>query len=133
MTVSPEVDTLARTLYGESRNQGERGMEAVACVVMNRVKQPCWWGRSVITVCLKPYQFSCWLSSDPNYRLLKAVNNHDMAFRMALDIAQEAVGGQLTDITGNATHYFERHMKIPPAWVKKLTFTCRIGDHLFYR
>lgn len=129
--MTPEVDTLARTLYGEARNQGERGMEAVACVVMNRVRQPCWWGRSVITVCLKPFQFSCWNQSDPNCRVIKAVNTKDMAFRMALEIAQEAVDGQLADITGGATHYHTRSIK--PSWAGKLTFTCRIGEHLFYK
>ena len=33
-----ETDTLARTLWGEARGEGHYGMEAVASVILNRVK-----------------------------------------------------------------------------------------------
>ena len=32
-----ETDILARTLYGEARGEGLIGLEAVACVILNRV------------------------------------------------------------------------------------------------
>lgn len=133
MTATIDVDILARTLFGEARNQGKEGMEAVACVVLNRARAPGWWGHSLISVCLKRSQFSCWNKDDPNYPLLKAVDEYDATFRHALEVAQKAKDGLLADSTGGATHYFERHLKPPPAWASRLTFTGRIGDHLFYK
>ena len=38
-----DVDILARTIYGEARGEGQEGMEAVACVVMNRYKDHKWY------------------------------------------------------------------------------------------
>ena len=52
-------------------------MEAVAAVILNRVRIArerggYWWGDTIIRVCQKPYQFSCWNKHDPNYgRLLR--------------------------------------------------------------
>ncbi len=69
-----EADVLARTLWGEARSEGHVGMEAVASVVLNRVKVArdhggkYWWGANIVQVCQKPYQFSCWNRSDPNFQ-----------------------------------------------------------------
>ena len=31
-----DIEIMAKTIYGEARGEGEEGMEAVACVIMNR-------------------------------------------------------------------------------------------------
>ncbi len=130
------VDVLARTLWGEARNQGTHGMHAVANVVMNRVthaqkKGKFWWGNNVIQVCQKPYQFSCWNRDDPNFRKLQAVDESDLYFSSAVRIARRAVIGVLPDITNGATHY---HTKvISPYWAKGKTPCADIGAHVFYR
>jgi spore germination cell wall hydrolase CwlJ-like protein len=56
---------LARTLWAEARSQGGEGMHAVANVILNRAAQPDWWGKDIRSVCLAPYQFSCWNENDP--------------------------------------------------------------------
>ena len=38
-----DEDILARTLYGEARGEGIDGIEAVACVIMNRYKARKWY------------------------------------------------------------------------------------------
>lgn len=131
-----EVDVLARTLWGEARGEGSAGMEAVACVVLNRVKVAqergrYWWGNNIIQVCQKPYQFSCWNRSDPNFRKLQAVDERDLYFATALRIARRAVIGALEDITSGATHYHAR--SVSPYWAKKETPGAVIGAHIFYR
>jgi len=69
-----EVDVLARTLYGEARGEGLLGLEAIANVIMNRLKisrkktNGYWWGNSIVGICRKPYQFSCWNKDDLKYR-----------------------------------------------------------------
>lgn len=130
-TVGGDVDTLARTIWGEARGEGYQGMQAVANVVVNRARIGGWWGTTIETVCRKPWQFSCWLPTDPNSLKLRSVTLADTAFATAYEIARRAVAGTLADITGGATHYHEKSIR--PAWVSGATLTKSIGNHLFYR
>ena len=106
-----EIDVLARTIWGEARGQGTLGLEAVAAVVLNRVKVAdahggtYWWGNNIIQVCQKPYQFSCWNRSDPNFQKLQKVDQNNLYFASALRVARRAVIGALEDPTYGATHY----------------------------
>ena len=132
-----EIDVLARTLWGEGRGEGVPGMEAVACVVLNRVR--CadeqggryWWGNNIIQVCQKPYQFSCWNRSDPNFQKLQSVDETDLYFATALRIARRACAGALADSTNGATHYHAKSVK--PYWARGEKSCAVIGNHIFYR
>jgi spore germination cell wall hydrolase CwlJ-like protein len=131
-----EEDILARTLWGEARGEGESGMEAVACVILNRcaisaARKKYWWGNNIIQICQKPYQFSCWNRSDPNYRKLQAVDLQDPDFARARQIARRALIGGLSDTTNGATHYHARG--IMPVWAQSEIPCARIGHHIFYR
>lgn len=128
------IDTIARTLWGEARNQGERGMRAVACVIQNRVRNPAWWGKDWIGVCRRKWQFSCWNATDPNLKLLLKVTRQTKAFKQALLIAEEAVDGMLVDITGGADHYLNpKAVTKMPAWSLNREPVRVIGAHHFYR
>lgn len=122
--------TLARTIWGEARGEGQDGMTAVANVVMNRVKRPRYWGRNVDEVCLKPYQFSCWNQGDPNLRKLQKLNAPDLL--QPLSLARAAIALQLPDITGGATHYYARNIPKPPRWAENHRPCAIIGNHIFY-
>lgn len=124
------LDVLARTLWGEARGEGRAGMQAVACVIVNRAQDPGWWGRSVAEVCLKPWQFSCWLDSDPNRAKLLAVTAVDKSFALGLQLAQAAMAGKLADYTFGATHYHA--VEIAPGWALGHTPCAVIGRHAFY-
>lgn len=130
-----EVEVLARTLYGEARGEPVRGQEAVACVIVNRVRRAqrqggCWWGGTVEEVCLKPQQFSCWNEGDPNREKILAVQAGDQTFDACVRIARRAVSGALEDITQGATHYHTREST--PAWSRGRPVCAVIGRHLFY-
>lgn len=124
------TDILARTLWGEARGEPVRGIEAVAAVVMNRVRRGGWWGDSVETVCRKRAQFSCWNDTDPNRAKLAAVNQDNRVFRICVRVARRAIAGTVDDPTGGATHYHVRDCA--PAWARGLDPCAEIGDHLFY-
>lgn len=132
-----EIDTLARTIWGESRGEGQTGMEAVANVVLNRVKVAqdhggkYWWGANIIQVCQKPYQFSCWNRSDPSFKKLQAVDTDNVHFKTCLRIARRAVIGALPDHTQGATHYHADY--VDPYWARGETPTITIGRHIFYK
>lgn len=131
-----EIDTLARTMWGEARGEGSFGMQAIAAVVINRVavshtRGKFWWGNSIIGVCQKPYQFSCWNRSDPNYRKVLHVDRRERYFACALALARQTVAGTLSDPTLGATHYHAAG--IYPFWSRGQSPTAVIGHHIFYR
>lgn len=128
-----EIDTMARTAWGEARGEGSTGMQAVLNVIMNRVKKGGWWGATPSEVCKKKSQFSCWNKDDPNYKKLLEVTDANANFRKALDLADLAYNGVLPDITGGATNYLALgSLKEAPSWVKGMTKTAQIGNHTFY-
>ncbi len=143
MTMADDIDVLARTIWGEARNQGREGMQAVANVIANRVNtdlgndgRPDWWGEGWAGVCKRPWQFSCWNEGDPNRAKLEAVTARDPQFARALDIAGQAVAGTLPDLTGGATSYHTIRPAAaiwPPKWAAEMTETVRLGAHVFYR
>jgi N-acetylmuramoyl-L-alanine amidase len=131
-----EIDVLARTLWGEARGEPVEGIEAVTAVILNRVKIAqakggYWWGKDIIGVCQKPYQFSCWNKSDPSYLKLLAVTDKNIHFATCLRIARRAVAGVLPDRTGGATHYHADY--VSPYWSRGETPTVIIGRHIFYQ
>ncbi|WP_084536686.1 cell wall hydrolase [Azospirillum halopraeferens] len=133
--VDAAVDTLARTLWGEARGEPVRGIEAVAAVVVNRVRRAerrggLWWGNDIIAVCRKPRQFSCWNADDPNRPKLLAVTAADPVFATCLRVARRAVAGLLPDPTGGATHY--HRIGITPSWSIGHAPCAEIGRHVFY-
>lgn len=134
MTYDPTdpTDILARTVWGEARGQGRAGMEAVAATIANRVHNPRWWGNGWLSVCRKPYQFSCWNPDDPNLPKMLKVDGTDAAFVTALAVADEAINGRLADPTGGADSYFDLSISAP-SWATADKFTVQIGDMRFYR
>ncbi len=124
-----QADYMARTIYGEARGEGFKGMQAVANVIMNRVKKGGWYGASIKDVVLKPWQFSCWNDNDPNSAIIKNANAAQLA--TARDIAERVISGELPDITGGATHYYAKSINAP-YWTKSMTKTATIGSHYFY-
>lgn len=135
---SQDVDILARTIWGEARSEGFRGMQAVANVIVNRHKyvatHPQYgirWGFTWQGICQKSSQFSVWNSNDANYPLIKKVTQSNAEFRMAFDIAQLAIAGKLVDIVAGSTYYHTR--TIEPTWARGATPVARVGSHVFYQ
>ncbi len=131
-----EVDVLARTLWGEARSEGKEGMEAVASVILNRVKLSqrmggYWWGNDIIQVCQKPYQFSCWNKSDPQYQRVISVSTEDVYFVKCIQVARRALLSLIDDPTKGATHYHADYITASWSDIRKKTET--IGHHIFYR
>lgn len=126
------IDVLARTLWGEARGEPAEGKIAVAWVICNRVAKPRWWGRDVISVCRKPWQFSCWNENDPNRTKLLAVTPATESFLRCIARAAGVLAGIYTDPTGGATHYLNPHLA-DPDWDDGMIVTARIGRHVFFK
>jgi spore germination cell wall hydrolase CwlJ-like protein len=123
-----ELDCLAQAVYFEARGETARGQEAVAQVVLNRVKTPGF----PKSVCGVVYQGAA---------------NHDCQFSFACDgstrrgrefaawdrsrrIASRAMGGAVMAEVGSATHFHTTG--VSPAWAG-MTRVAQVGLHVFYR
>lgn len=126
------IDIVARTAWGEARGEGQDGMQAVINVVMNRARRQGWMGHDPISVCLKPWQFSCWNQDDPNRVKLLAVAIDDPQFRQALQLADNAVNGLLADITKGADSYADLRY-CAPDWAAEAEFLVKVGNQSFYK
>lgn len=127
---------LARTAYGEARGEGVRGMQGVINVVMNRAALGGWWGDGVLAVVHKPWQFSVWNEGDPNREKIARMEpgQGDPVFDTAYELAGRALDGELPDVTGGATHYYNPAVVDRPSWNwGELALTAIIGNHEFYR
>ncbi|MFO0906761.1 MAG: cell wall hydrolase [Isosphaeraceae bacterium] len=131
MTPDTPRQILARTAYGENRGGGLLGMLSVACVVMNRSRAG-KYGADVVSVCRRPYQFSCWNPGDPNCRIVADPKLDDEAFRLALQIADACLAGAIPDITHGATHYYAASSR-PPSWAAAMTPCGTIAGQRFFR
>ena len=127
-----DIDILARTIWGEARGEGIRGMEAVASVIMNRVFHRRRWPNTVQGVAKQRAQFSAWNKNDPNRPRMLAVTDDDLQFRQAIEIAQRAVAGILPDQTNGADHFHATSIATP-RWARGSKPVARIGRHIFYR
>lgn len=122
-----DIDILARTLVGEAITEGERGMEAVACVVKNRAK---YSGKSLAYECKKPWQFSCWNAPDLKRNKIDVLSYDNENLVKARNVARKVMSSS-DDITIGATHYFADYIK-PPYWADPSRFTVQIGVHRFF-
>lgn len=131
-----ELDVFAKTLWGESRDEPVVVKEAVASVIMNRVRISekrgrYWWGNSIIEVCQKPYQFDCWNRSSQSYLKMQTVDLDNNKFYCCVDIAIDAIDRVLSDNTKGSTHY--HHKSIEPYWSRGEKPKAVIGAYKFYK
>jgi spore germination cell wall hydrolase CwlJ-like protein len=146
------VILLALTVLGEARNQPYQGQVAVAQVVRNRMDLKGW---SVADTVLKPFQFDCWDSGDPNRAFLEEAIHTQAGniqppglWECCLQAAESALGSpREIDPTGGATHYIRVERWASPAaksknppWFSKRCIDqgiterlIKIGSHVFAR
>lgn len=145
--ISEDQDIMARTLYGEARSEGRAGIEAVASVIMNRVRSP-RFPSTPKAVCLQNgtlksgkviYQFSAWNAGDPQRQIMERLDpaSPNKLFQLCLDVAGEAVAGRLPDRVGGADHYWADYIQTPywaqPSVSPSLVRTAKIGRHIFVK
>ena len=124
------TECLAQAVYYEAAGEPREGREAVAQVVLNRVRHPnypksvcgvVFEGATRTTGC--QFTFAC----DGSLRRMPDVQG----WRDALDIATNALDGYVAPGLGASTHYHT--LSVRPIWSAAMTRTRRIGAHQFYR
>ncbi len=123
-----ELTLLTMCIYGESRSESYEGKLAIGYVVMNRLKERKWFGKTLREVILKPYQFSCFNQNDPNYR--KLFKPQVRYWKECFKAAWNAYSKLGQDPTEGANHYCRYN--ITPKWIHKMDHKKKIGNHIFY-
>lgn len=136
----------ALTIYGEARGETKAGKIAVCSVILERVDHRNWDGKTIQEVCLWPYQFSCFLPDDPNFKALKLIaENWDEKYQTSLDlqacyhVASDLIKGifpRTKEIAENHCCQYVttelRKSKKCPKWVKEMKLVLTEGNHEFY-
>lgn len=120
-----EVSCMAEALYYEARGEGQNGQEAVAEVILQRVRSRVHPG-TVCGVVHEPGQFSYVTDGST-----KRPRDQD-SWQAAKQLAARIVRGELvTSLTRRAQFYHA--VDIQPAWAAEMVRTAVIGNHVFYR
>lgn len=154
---------LAKTMWGEARGHGESGMRAVGHVIVNRAQaeKPKLFGQGVVGVATKPKQFSCWNANDPNWKLMKKMDEIDLALakrespvegksfeewvkdfklsRSFKDYQQWRIAKKLAKEILNGANpdptkgaLFYHTTAVHPSWASKLEKIGQVANHVFY-
>ena len=127
---SRALDCLTAAVYYEARSEPIEGQEAVAQVVLNRVRNPAFPN----SVCGTVYEGSsretgCQFTFTCDGSLL--ARREPAAWERARRVAAAALGGFVYAPVGNATFYHTT--AILPWWAPSLNRVATIGAHIFYR
>jgi hypothetical protein len=121
---------MTQAIYYEAAREPVRGQEAVAQVVLNRVRHPAYpksicgviyQGSARPTGC--QFTFTC----DGALRWTP----QPALWRQAQDVAKRALAGFVDKDVGSATHYHAAY--VIPYWAPTLVKMTQVGQHIFYR
>jgi spore germination cell wall hydrolase CwlJ-like protein len=124
------VDCLSQAVYYEAAREPEVGQEAVAQVVLNRLRHPAYpksvcgvvyQGSARTTGC--QFTFTC----DGSMRWAP----QPALWKRAREVAERALGGYVDKTVGSATHYHAQY--VAPYWAPTLVKMVQVGQHIFYR
>jgi spore germination cell wall hydrolase CwlJ-like protein len=123
------VTCLARTIYWEAKGKGDAGMQAVANVVMNRLRHK-GFPKTICGVVKQGHeqgtcQFSWWCDGQPDNA------EKPEPYTLAKEIARKALNRQLHDRTAGALYY--HHQGVSPSWSKQYIRTVEVGGQIFYK
>ena len=124
------VHCMAQAIYYEAAREPVRGQQAVAQVVLNRMRHPAYpksvcgvvfQGAARVTGC--QFTFTC----DGSLRWAPQAD----IWRRVEDVAKKALAGYVDKDVGSATHYHAAY--VAPYWAPTLVKMTQVGQHIFYR
>lgn len=124
------LQCLSEAVYYEAAREPGLGQEAVAQVVLNRVRHPAYpksvcgvvyQGSARATGC--QFTFTC----DGSLRWAP----EPALWRQAQRVAERALDGHVAKHVGSATHYHAAY--VAPYWAPTLVKMTQVGAHIFYR
>lgn len=129
LEASRDLDCLTQAVYFEARGEGAAGMQAVAQVVLNRVRHPAF----PKTVCGVVFQGAADSGCQFSFACDGSMHRgtEPGAWKRARDIAAKALSGHVMAEVGNATHFHTT--AVQPGWRANMLRIAQVGSHVFYR
>lgn len=121
---------LVETIWGETRGESSLGRMAVVHVILNRrYVENKYFNKlkTISAVCLKKYQFSCWLDKF-KMRHIKRDDTFDSVKHDVEEAIQKYERG--IDYSNGALFYYS-DIIAPPKWAKEYALVNKIGLHNF--
>ncbi|HEY8616410.1 cell wall hydrolase [Phenylobacterium sp.] len=124
------LECLTQAVYYEAAREPGLGQEAVAQVVLNRMRHPAYpksicavvyQGAARATGC--QFTFTC----DGSLRWAP----EPALWSRARRVAEQALNGHVAKQVGSATHYHAEY--VAPYWAPSLVKMTKVGAHIFYR
>jgi spore germination cell wall hydrolase CwlJ-like protein len=130
-----EVNCLALAIYKEARSEPFKCQQAVAEVILNRKAHP-EYPDTVCKVIKQPGQFSWWVNSEANLRLLQGstegLNTLDLsAYQEAKQIALRAYTGLLEGNPALQDSLYFATLHTSNKWIKKKKVKMLCKNHKF--
>ena len=126
----PVVDILARLIWGEAEGEGAIGMQAVGNVIINRATIK---DKNIKDVIMRENQFSS-ISNPKRLEQIMDLESDNPQYTQALEISQKLIDGELEDITGGATHFYNpKLVDMNIKWIKEYPVIYEHGNHKFAR
>ncbi len=124
------VDCLALAISYEAGQEPVLGQQAVAEVILNRVRNP-GFPKTVCGVVFagSTHHTGCQFTFTCDGSLLRRMPTASLA--RSRDIAERVLSGSVTPVVPGATHYHAAY--VSPYWAPSLVRLVRIGLHIFYR
>ena len=121
---------LALTVWKEARGEPDDVKLAVAYSILERAKNPKWWGTDIMSVVGKPWQYSSMTAlHDPN--LIQWPQSNDPSWDSSVAAASDAMAGTAPNPATGADSYFDDSIS-PPAWATPERFVARLGRLNFF-
>lgn len=122
------LDCMTDAVYYEARGETKRGQEAVAQVVMNRVRNP-HFPKTVCGVVFQRAAAGCQFSFACDGSMHHGRDRD--AWEEARRVAARALSGFVLREVGSATHY--HNIDVSPDWGPNMLKVAQVGLHVFYR
>lgn len=123
-----DLDCLTDAVYFEARGETPRGQQAVATVVLNRVKSPSF-PKTVCGVVFQRASNGCQFSFACDGSMRRG--REEDAWDEARKIAARALSGYVLRDVGSATHFHT--IDVSPDWGPQMRKVAQVGLHVFYR
>lgn len=124
------LECLTSAVYYEAGSEDPTGQQAVAQVILNRVRHPAF----PASICAVVFQGStretgCQFTFTCDGSLMRMANANGWA--RARKIAEAALSGAVDAAVGLSTHYHADY--VVPYWATSLDKNAQVGAHIFYR
>ncbi len=124
------ITFLALVIWREARGEPYQAKVGVAFSILNRVEKPGWWGKDIMSVIFKKWQYSS--MTDPGDRQLTTWPAIvDLNWIESLAVARDAFLGKLTNPMPGADSYHDISIA-PPKWATPQNRVGQIGRLIFY-